>query len=568
MGTSTLFLYSLLSLLIVGFGQPAWEPLFGKWLCLLATVCGYALFWQQLLGIPSKKVRFWLGFSWMALLQVIQMSWMISHPYLYIVFVIGLVGVIYGVQFGLLSIAITRENVSKRSRCLALTGFWVIMEWSRLFFLSGISWNPAGLALTVFDYPLQTASLWGIYGLSFWVILNNLFFLRAVLRMDYRGYALAAFSFALPFVVGYVEHRHRSENMLAHQLKNPTTFDALLVQTAFPAEEAFNMELPQLVAFVLDEWKQILKLTAPSEGKKLDLVVLPEFVVPFGAYTFVYPYETVVQTFAEIFGENVQEKLPPKESPWVREMIYKGHHTLWVNNAFWAQGLANIMNTPVVAGMEDVEFEGDQKIAYSGALHFPPYLTSEEYPVRRYSKQVLVPMAEYIPTSFCKELAAMYGISGSFTCGCGPEIFDHPVLPYGLSICYEETFGNLTRQNKGAGAKLLVNLTSDVWFPGSKLPKQHLDHARVRTVENGIPLLRACNTGITCALDSMGRITHAIDHQNLEGDEWTAAGLVVSIPTYTYQTLYSQFGDLPLIIICAILIVCYSIIPAIQFYRN
>lgn len=562
------YILFFVSLFIVGFGQPAWEPLFGKWLCLFACIFGYALFWREILRIDSAKKRFVVGFIWMALLQVIQTWWMISHPYLYIIFVVGLMGLIYGTQFGLLSMAITQENVLKRSRCLALTSFWVVMEWSRLFFLSGISWNPAGLPLSVFDYPLQTASLWGVFGLSFWVILNNLFFLRAYLRRDFRSFALASLVFLLPFAVGYVEYRQRTEKMAAHQRKHPETFNSLLVQTAFPAEEAFNLPLPQLVEFVQGEWKQILELVAPSQGKSLDLVVLPEFVVPFGAYTFIFPYDHAVETFVEVFGEGKKGSLPEKKSPWVREIVSKGVSTYWVNNAFWAQGLANVMETPVVAGMEDVEIMGHQKDVYSGALYFSPFATAEEYPVQRYSKQVLVPMAEYIPTSFCKQLASMYGISGSFTCGCGPVIFDHHLMPFGLSICYEETFGNITRMSRDAGAKLLVNVTSDVWFPGSKLPKQHLDHARLRTVENGIPLIRACNTGITCGLDSLGRITHAFDQHNLEGSEWASGGLVVATPTYTYPTLYSKFGDLPLIIVCAIFIFCYSIIPTVQRYRK
>lgn len=564
----TPYLTFFISLLIVGFGQPVWEPTLGKWVCLMASVVGYALFWRGLLDIESAKKRFLIGFSWMALVQVIQVWWMISHPYLYIVFVIALIGAIYGTQFGLLSIWITKENVLKRSRCLSLTAIWVIMEWSRLFFLSGISWNPSGMALSVFEYPLQTASLWGVYGLSFWVILNNLFFLRASLRRDLRSFELACLVFFLPFAVGFVEYHKKTEQMSVHQTSNPETFDALLVQTAFPAEESFQMELPQLVAFVQDEWKQILTLAEPSAGKPLELVVLPEFVVPFGAYTFIFPYEDTVRTFTEIFGAKALAQLPPKESPWVKEIPGKGKATYWVNNAFWAQGLANVMNTPLIAGMEDVVQEGLKRDNYSAALYFPPFAKAEDYPVQRYSKQVLVPMAEYIPTSFCKKLAALYGISGSFTCGTGPVIFDHAMLPFGLSICYEETFGNLTRKNREAGAKLLINLTSDVWFPGSKLPKQHLDHARLRTIENGIPLIRACNTGITCALDSLGRMTHALDKKNPEGAEWVSAGLIVSIPTYTYQTLYSKFGDIPLIVICLIFICCYNIIPAIQKYRN
>src|SRR5690606_27562937 len=93
-----------------------------------------------------------------------------------------------------------------------------------------------------------------------------------------------------------------------------------------------------------------------------------------------------------------------------------------------------------------------------------------------------------------------------FTPGTKAQVIEHPKVKVGVCICYEETFGNLMRENKQLGASLLVNLTSDVWYPNSSLPWQHFDHARLRTVEMGLPLVRACNTSVTASLDSLGRV--------------------------------------------------------------
>jgi apolipoprotein N-acyltransferase len=214
----------------------------------------------------------------------------------------------------------------------------------------------------------------------------------------------------------------------------------------------------------------------------------------------------------------------------------------WGSNAYIVQALANLFQAHVVIGLEDSVYEANRRLeAYSAAFHFLP----GNQPPTRYEKQILVPMGEYIPFHWCREMAASYGITGSFTCGRAAKVFQGPV-PFGASICYEEIYGDLMRQNRLQGAKLLVNLTNDGWFPHSRLPKQHFDHARLRTVENGIPLVRACNTGITGAVDSLGRIIGVLGEDPLHAQD-LADSLRLNIPLYHYQTLYMHFGDLPIL---------------------
>ncbi len=90
-----------------------------------------------------------------------------------------------------------------------------------------------------------------------------------------------------------------------------------------------------------------------------------------------------------------------------------------------------------------------------------------------------------------------------------------------------------------------------MWYPYSRLPQQHFDHSRLRTVENGIPLVRACNTGVTGAVDSLGRIVKVFgeDMYKLQGQ---AAAFAVRVPTYHYQTLYSKGGDLLILSFCLV----------------
>ncbi|MCE5293472.1 MAG: hypothetical protein LLF94_02510, partial [Chlamydiales bacterium] len=118
----------------------------------------------------------------------------------------------------------------------------------------------------------------------------------------------------------------------------------------------------------------------------------------------------------------------------------------------------------------------------------------------------------------------------------------------GASVCYEETVGSLMRQNSQAGATLLVNLTDDYWFPYSMLAIQHYEHARPRTVENGVPLIRSCNFGISGVIDSLGRPVCI-----KEGTE-EPTSFVVSFSSYHYWTLYGLLGDIPVLATSCIII--------------
>lgn len=539
---------TILSFLIVAFGQPAWSHLAAT----LAALFGYALIGIVLLDEPKPLNRFLIAGIWYTAVQLVQLSWFMAHPYAYIYIVYVGMSLILGIQFGIVGSLMTRRRLDSIASIVALASLWVILEWGRLFILSGFSWNPSGLALTGNLFSLQMASLMGIFGLSFWVLFVNLLAMRAWLRKKMSASCLWMAAALFPYLYGYV-HLGIHESWLPQQqeeAKNPY-FTAVLVQPAFPAEEAFDFgDTKNYVAFVTREWRHVLNITKKHVGQHFDVMALPEFLVPFGTYTFVYPYETVVKAFEEIFGKSSLAFLPPLDLPLAAEFPLEPKGTRWmVNNAFWVQAISNYYNSEVIVGLEDAEDTPNGREFYSAALFFRPQnrLVAAGDEIKflkpeRYVKRVLVPMGEYIPFAFCRELAARYGITGSFTSGQEAKVIPGNAHPLGVCICYEETFGNLTRESRQRGANLLINITSDAWFPNSRLPQQHFDHARLRSVENGIPLLRACNTGVTGALDSFGRLVEKLGNTPHESENLSDS-IRVQVPTYHYNTLYSLFGD-------------------------
>ncbi len=524
----------VLSFVVVAFGQPAWS----NELALIAALGGFACFWRVLLCVVNPKERFCIAMGWYAAVQIIQLSWFLSHPYLYIYAVTLTCAYLMGAQWGLLAIWIKPQTLQRLTSILALAGLWVLLEWSRLFLLSGLPFNPVGLSLTGSLYSLQFAAIGGVYGLSFCVILTNLLLLRAWIQpLSLTKWGFACLVALLPYGWGWAHlafHQHALS-------QKPETLSVVLVQSALPIEENMTFQSSQEARqFVFDEWRQVLSTLQKQVGQAIDLIVLPEYLVPYGTYHDIYPLEEIYRLFQEQFG-NVPEIFPNEESPFM-SIFWSEQGPKWlVSNAFLAQTLANLFQAHVVIGLEDsvyIDKPTKKTESYSAAFHFVP--GTNEKPVR-YEKRVLVPMGEYIPFTWCRQLAAQYGITGSFTCGKEAKVFAGPV-PFGASICYEEIYGHLMRENRAKGAELLVNLTNDGWYPHSRLPKQHFDHARLRTVENGIPLVRACNTGITGAIDSLGQIVGVLGDDHMQVQE-LADSIRLDVPLYHYHTFYARFGD-------------------------
>lgn len=548
--------FLILAFLLVSLGQPSWSWWFG----LLAAAGGYALFWRVLVSYPTPRQRFWLATVWFTAVQLIQLSWFLSHPYLYIYPIYFLLSLAEGVQFGLISLLIDIRYIDKFKRILLITALWTLFEWSRLFILAGFSWNPIGLSLTGSIYAMQAASLFGVFGLSFWVIFVNLLLLRSW-KKHWAPAALSLWLLAagLPYLYGSIQLNLHGNSSTHQQDSLDHHLNVVLVNTTFPAEESLSLIEPNaMISYALEEWRQILKGIKKQSGNPIDLMLFPESIVPYGTYTTVYPLERVQAIFEDVLGPESLHSLPLPKSPYARHIRTAQEEIVFVNNAFLVQGLANYFQANLLIGLEDAEDTLlGQREFYSAAMYFLPLIPQTQLPLippaTRYEKRILVPMGEYIPFDFCKALAAGYGVQGSFTHGKEAKVFMAGKVPFGVSICYEETFGHIMRESRQLGAALLVNLTSDVWYPFSRLPQQHFDHARLRSVENGIPLIRSCNMGLSGAVDSLGRII-AVMGQPEEQKGSTANSILFSVPTYNYQTLYSHFGDHLIIGICLVIV--------------
>jgi apolipoprotein N-acyltransferase len=164
-----------------------------------------------------------------------------------------------------------------------------------------------------------------------------------------------------------------------------------------------------------------------------------------------------------------------------------------------------------------------------------------------YDKLHLVPFGEFLPFQDLMEkigFEQLTRVQGGFIAGTHRRSMDVPNAPRMLPlICYEAIFpGDVVERGDRPG--WIVNLTNDGWFGISTGPYQHLQQARVRAIEQGLPLVRAANTGISAVIDPLGRVVARL---GLGHEGVLDSGLPAAIP----PTPYARAGDIPIMIVLA-----------------
>ena len=509
----------VLSWALVAFGQPHISAV----LSLVSSIFGFGLFWLGLMQIESRKKRYIASTLWFFAVQLVQLSWLASPTFqgFYIYFVYGALALWLGVEFGVLSFFLPKKGPLSYRKILGISALWTLLEWSRLFVLCGFAWNPIGLSLTGVTVSGQFASIVGVFGLSFMVMATNLFGVNLILKKTIKSFvAFAAFAL-FPYAFGVLYMK------LNQKTKSHAPYHVALVQTALlPDEKDYFYGKEEKFVHPYKQWHLIVSYLKEHSSKNLDLIVLPEYALPFGSYSCVYPFEDMASFMEKELGDLKRLLIFPfaeeREGKW------------YVSNAFWAQAIADYYESELVLGLDSK----DDRAHYNAAFHFSPF---GKKVISRYEKRVLLPLAEYLPFSFLKPLVARYGITGFFTHGKEAKVVGEK-HPMSLSVCYEECFPHIIREGRIKGAKLFVNVTNDGWYPYSKLPEQHFIHGRIRAIENGAPLLRACNTGVTAGVDRFGRtVAKFVDHEGRF--ELKKGALFVHMDLSSHQTLYTFWGD-------------------------
>jgi apolipoprotein N-acyltransferase len=195
--------------------------------------------------------------------------------------------------------------------------------------------------------------------------------------------------------------------------------------------------------------------------------------------------------------------------------------------------LARESGTPIMTGGLHAEFHPDGSYEYfNAAFWFDTLGRWRPYPV--YGKHYLVPIVERVP--FVPPRWFKLRWFGGFGVGRGLPLYASPLGRFGVVICYESAFEDLSRRYRQAGADFLVNITNDAWYGRTVGPYQHATHLVMRAIETRTGIARAANDGISELIDPLG---HAYAETGLEQEASVAARLRTS----DVVPLYVRLGD-------------------------
>lgn len=257
----------------------------------------------------------------------------------------------------------------------------------------------------------------------------------------------------------------------------------------------------------------------------------------------------------------------PSHIERLSEYTYRGHpeHSKWVIMpetavAYAVQELSTILRW-VARGLKpnDVLFTGairtDEKGDYYNSLFI---LNAHGQEQQAYDKHHLVPFGEYMPFRSWLNLLPIAAQTVDFQPGAGARTIQIGAFSVSPLICYEVIFPNRVVNRKAPRPDLLMNVTNDAWYLNSIGPYQHLAVSRFRAVEEGIPLARSANTGISALVDPLGRLVGIVPlgQEGMIYDE-----LPAKLPR---ATLFSIFGHG----IYLSLIVLFFALFAFYAYKN
>lgn len=334
------------------------------------------------------------------------------------------------------------------SGALIFASAWAASEWLRGTVLTGFPWNLVAYTWADFDIPRQTAARTGSYGLGLLTVLAATLPAAAIMSGRRERVGALVLGTALCSIVWI------SGTLRLRDTTPDTTTKVRIVQPNVPQREKWNEGL-----------------RARNVQRLLDLSTLP------GSFDLLLWPETAYPGYIE-------------EEPWFLGQIAN----LLPPGAVLLTGAVTQKSDPTGLILRNAILAIDT----SGRVF------------ARYAKHNLVPFGEYVPFRGVLPLERFTEGAGDFTPGPGPATLPLPDLPpVGPAICYEAIFPGyvvdpVDRPN------WIFNATNDGWFGQSIGPRQHLAAARMRAVEEGLPMVRAANTGVSAVIDANGRITKHI----------------------------------------------------------
>lgn len=532
------YLFAIISGVILTFAYPHWNIEAAVWLWMLPLL---AVLWPWREGmVPKRPFRigfaagmaffvpnlFWIRHSSRVFGGAMDNSWVGLGPELMgFGAVIGLSGccALCFATWAWFSVRFARPELRRLThgswqsstfeslRCAFLSaGAWVACEWLRsLFLFSGFGWNGLGVGLHQNAALVQAADLVGVTGLSFLPVFvvccgyNAATRMILVLRGQGTCRARLDFTLAMSLLLVTAGYGFRKLSVVE---KDPIRVRTALVQP----------NIPQVVRWsgqeTLAMYEQLANLTrlhaeARNGASNVDLVIWPESALPVDIFDGFHMFEP---------GENAK---------FLNDLLGSGDFS-------------------ILTGTEVRKSKNDE---HNSVALMHGHLDDDFSTVQFYHKINLVAFGEYLPLREIPPFSFLRGVlPGDFVPGTSTEPLHlvKPKVDIIPLICFEDTVGSLARRFVRNAPQMMVTVTNDGWFLQSPETEVHLVNAKFRCIELRRPMCRAANTGVTCFIDTMGRVTSRLaDPQT--GSTFLDGCLLgeALVPAKPEMTIYALYGD-------------------------
>lgn len=500
--------------LLAGLSQP---PIYGFILLPISFVILLRLldFTKNVLKIIKISALFNIGFA------LIALYWPGYGTYIFgfqvwatlifsvcIVILSSIIPTIAITIFGIIGV-----RVPMFRRVFLFTAIWILSEYFRGFTIFNFPFAFIGYSVGFWAPMFQSASIWGVLGISFIVIVWSLSFYPILFSQDkiqfigiFRRFIIINLAFIFIIVSGIIRVSTAKIEYLPHKIA--------LIQgnTSFDVEYQTSYDIYSKLTYRLQE------LT----NGKIDIIAWPEGAgIPFNFET--NPLSTL--HFAAFIKPN---------QTFIFNAIRKTKHDIY-----------NTVYTYTMPAMEVKQStEGIQTVIPNLAEHKLLY----------HDKKYLVPYGEYIPIigkfKIGKVIARGAGIG--FTAGQSIDVLETvhgKILPL---ICYEITYSGKIGIGKGLQSDYIINTTNDMWFGMSSGPFQHFVAAKYRAVEEGLSVARVSNNGFSAIIDPYGRI-------NSKRTKLFERDIIISLipKKIPYDTLFDFIGNIITVLFSSIYVIYY-----------
>ena len=416
-----------------------------------------------------------------------------------VAFVVALYALIFGIYAA-------RADWKSPLFPLFAAALWTALEYIQTYLFTGFPWELLGYSQHKVLPVIQIANLTGVYGVGFLVMLANatlaMVFIALRERTAWRA-PVIAMTVAWLAVISATGYGWWSVSQVRALERMTPPVKVAVVQGSKEQGEKWSESMYQRT---VDVYRDLTRSILPQD---------PEFIV--------FP-ETAMTFWLESPGYEVYNKQ--------------------------VHALAEEAGVPLLTGA--LGYRSGESDIYNSAFLLMPGRGI----VGTYSKMHLVPFGEYLPIpSLFSFLSGLTGAIGDLT--PGDELAVMPLSGYdmhvGTVICYESIFPDLVRRFPLNGANVLVVMTNDAWFGTSSAPAQHFSKAVLRAVENGTPIIRAANTGISGFISATGAAYGTTPMM-------VATTTVANVhPNRGGLTFYTRYGDVFALLCCVLAVVAAAL---------